>query len=137
MNLDTTENEFQRLVTSSSDRELAALMADPAQRPAILRRIFELWCAGVDPVQTAKVDALIRWQIGRPADTWDMHILHGACTAVPGPTPATPVVTITLGDVPFLRVIARQANGVHLLATRKMRISGSIPTAMRLDAWFP
>ncbi|MGW0247558.1 SCP2 sterol-binding domain-containing protein [Nocardia goodfellowii] len=91
----------------------------------------------VDSGKTRKVDALIRWQIGIRPDTWDMHIRHGVCTATPGPTPAAPAVTITLGDVSFLRLIARQASGVHLLATRKMRITGSIPTAMRLDTWFP
>ncbi|MEV0247647.1 SCP2 sterol-binding domain-containing protein [Nocardia sp. NPDC050712] len=137
MNIDTTEAEFQQLVTGSTDAELTAIMDDPAERPRILRRIFELWCGGIDSAKTRKVDALIRWQIGTAPDTWDMRIHHGACTATPGPTPATPVVTVTLGDVPFLRLIARQANGVHLLATRKMRITGSIPTAMRLDTWFP
>ncbi|MEU8900636.1 SCP2 sterol-binding domain-containing protein [Nocardia sp. NPDC048505] len=137
MNSDTTEAEFQQLVTSSSDRDLRRLMDDPEQRARILARIFEIWCAGVDSGKTAQVDVVIRWLIGGGPDAWDMHIRHGVCTAAPGPTPAEPVVTITLGDVPFLRLIARQANGVHLLATRRMRISGSIPTAMRLDAWFP
>lgn len=46
MNSDTTEAEFQHLVTSSSDDELLDIMTDPVERPRILRRIFEIWCAG-------------------------------------------------------------------------------------------
>ncbi|RJO79269.1 hypothetical protein D5S18_02750 [Nocardia panacis] len=136
MSPEITEAEFVSYVSAATDSELAALMADPDQRRTILDRIFELWCAGIDTNKTRKVEAIIRWIIGTPPDTWDMHICRGACTAIHGPGGLRADTTITVDDVAFLRVITRQAGGLQLLATGRMIVKGSMSTALRMDGWF-
>ncbi|QIS09574.1 SCP2 sterol-binding domain-containing protein [Nocardia arthritidis] len=136
MSPETTEAEFVEFVAKASDDELTELMVDPAQRQAILERIFELWCASVNVRKTKRVDSVLRWQIGAAPDIWDMHVSHGTCTATTGPAGLPPDVTVTIDDVSFLRVITRQASGLQLLATGRMGIRGSMSTALRMDGWF-
>ncbi|MGW4364373.1 SCP2 sterol-binding domain-containing protein [Nocardia takedensis] len=133
---ETTEDEFKQFVHAAGDADLEALMSDADLRPRLLARIFEIWSAGVLPKKTRRVDVVVRFRIGARPDVWDLAVVRGACTATAGETVARPEVTITVGDVAFLRLVARQANGVVLLASNKLHISGSIITAMKLDSWF-
>ncbi|MBF6130868.1 SCP2 sterol-binding domain-containing protein [Nocardia brasiliensis] len=133
---ETTEDEFKEFVRDSSDANLAALMNDEELRPQLVARIFEIWCAAVLEPKTEKTDATIHWQIGDEPDRWTMHVYRGTCTATPGRSEKRADVTFTLGDVAFLRLVAREVSGVQLLATGKLRLKGNMLTAMRIDSWF-
>jgi alkyl sulfatase BDS1-like metallo-beta-lactamase superfamily hydrolase len=133
---ETTEEEFKAYVRGASDTELAAVMSDGEVRPELLARIFAIWCDGVIPKKTRRVDTVVRWQIGEVPDVWDMHIRHGRCDAQGERTSARPAVTMTITDVAFLRMVARQSKGLVLVASGQLRIDGNMLTATRLDGWF-
>ncbi|MFD3510258.1 SCP2 sterol-binding domain-containing protein [Nocardia sp. NPDC058666] len=136
MTPEITEAQFRELVLRSTDTELVELLDEPVLRRMLFERIFELCCVSVDVAKTAKVDVVVRWAIGSGPDLWDMHVVGGTCAVVPGPSGQRPNVTLTMSDAVFLRLIARQSNGLHLLATGKVRVRGSKHTVMRMDSWF-
>ncbi|WP_067826839.1 SCP2 sterol-binding domain-containing protein [Nocardia inohanensis] len=128
--------EFNAIVARIDDRTLRTAMADPMTRAVVLGAVFAGMPQRVRGDKIDGVSAVIRWRIGDEPDCWTVLIDGGACAVRSGMTSRTPTVTLELGTVPFLRMIAGQTGGMALVLSGKLRIKGSLTIARHLEDWF-
>ncbi|TDC28038.1 SCP2 sterol-binding domain-containing protein [Streptomyces sp. 8K308] len=134
-----TPEDFAALVKQSSAKELDELMrGEPRQR--VLAEIFTRMARQFRPENAGSLTALIRWELtggaGEPTAVYDVTIADGTCAAVPGPTDATPRVTLALGDADFLRLVSGNASPVLMFMTRKLKATGDVALASGLARLF-
>lgn len=110
-------------------------MANPMTRAVVVGAVFAEMPHRARVDKIAGVDAVLYWRIGGDVD-WTVVIDHGSCTVRPGNDIEDSTVTLELGTVPFLRMIAGQTTGMALLLTGKLRLKGSLMVARHLEEWF-
>ncbi|MDT0317199.1 SCP2 sterol-binding domain-containing protein [Streptomyces sp. DSM 44918] len=134
-----TPEDFAALVKQSSATELDELMRGEL-RQRVLAEIFSRMTRQFRPESAGSLTALIRWELtggkGEPTAVYDVSVADGVCTATPGPTDATPRVTLALGDADFLRLVSGNASPVLMFMTRKLRATGDVALASGLARLF-
>lgn len=128
--------EFNEIVRRIDDRTLRTAMADPVTRAVVLGAVFAGMPQRVRGDRIDGVTATICWRIGAAPDCWTVVIDRGDCVVRPGMTGEIPTVTLELGTVAFLRMIAGQTGGMALVLSGKLRIKGSLVIARHLEDWF-
>lgn len=129
-------DEFARLVADHDDETLVATFRAIGS-DAALDRIFSDMEERVRPEKTAGVEATVQWYVMDGADRhpYELVITDGACTTRRGEA-EDPDTTLTLDLPHFARIAAGDASGVKLLLTRKLKASGDINLARRLEDLF-
>ena len=137
INVDTmTAEEFVELVKASSDEEVRISFRE-AGVEAALDRIFGMMTLYYRPERAGDVDAAVQWRI-RDEDIDHLYVVRftpEGCTAERG-TVESPTSTISTDLVRFARIVSGQANAVKLLLTRKLKASGDVMFAKRIDGFF-
>ena len=130
-----TPQQFAQLVHDADDDVVRATFraVDPTRA---LDRIFAIMQERYIPQGTSTV-ATIQWQITDEGEQYDYVVqLDGAeCLTRSGVAPR-PTTTLKTDLARFARLAAGQANGVKLLMTRKLRASGDVNLARKLQAMF-
>ena len=129
-------SEFNEIVRSIDDETLASAMADPMSRTVVLHAVFDEMPRRLIGDRVEGVDSVVCWRIGEPADMWTVVVANSRCTVHQGNPGLDPAVTLELGMVPFLRMIAGQMGGMALLVTGNLRIKGNMMTARKMEKWF-
>ena len=124
---------FARLVHDSNDDVVRATFR-ALGTAAALDRIFAIMqerYVGKD------ANAVVQWQITDAGDQYDYVVeLDGpTCTTRAG-IAGTATTTLKTDLARFARLAAGQANGVKLLMTRKLRASGDVNFARKLQGLF-
>jgi alkyl sulfatase BDS1-like metallo-beta-lactamase superfamily hydrolase len=131
-----TAEEFVALVKASSDDEVRSLFRT-AGTAAALDRIFGMMTLYFRPERAGDVDAAVQWRI-RGEDVDHLYVVRftpEGCTSERG-TVESPTATISTDLVRFARIVSGQANAVKLLLTRKLKASGDVMFAKRIDSFF-
>jgi hypothetical protein len=130
-------SDYIPLTTQLSDAELDARIAEDRSR--ILGAIFARMPDYFDPAAAGDVDAIVEWRIlGRPEgghDTFHMVIRERLCSVSEGSHP-NPSVTISLGPVPFVRVVTGQENPIRLFTFGKLSVKGNLVLAAKVSKFF-
>ncbi len=128
---------FARSVAQTKDEHLAEGLRGPLRDEVfgeIFRRMEEHYEGGDG------TDALVRFRIGgRPDgeyDRYDVTIADGTCSVSREPSDRRPRLTITVGDVEFLKLATGNANGPELFLRRKLKLKGDLPFAASLPGLF-
>lgn len=131
-----TAGEFVALVKSSSDAEIRASFEQAGTAKA-LDRIFSMMSDYYRPERAAGVEAAVQWKIKAGGEIHDyvIRLTSTACKAERG-TVDRPTTTVSTDVARFARIVAGQANAVKLLMTRKLKASGDVMFARRIDGFF-
>ena len=131
-----TAEEFVALVKASSDDEVRASFR-AAGTAAALDRIFGMMTLYYRPERACDVDAAVQWRINDEGvdHLFVVRFNTEGCTAERG-TVESPTSTISTDLARFARIVAGQANAVKLLLTRKLKASGDVMFAKRIDGFF-
>ncbi|TDC73796.1 SCP2 sterol-binding domain-containing protein [Streptomyces hainanensis] len=136
---DVTPDDFAALVKQSSAAQLDELMRGEL-RQRVLAEIFSRMGRQFRPDNAGSLRAVIRWEVtgraGEPLAVYDATIADGTCRVTPGPTDATPRVTLALSDADFLRLVSGNASPVLMFMTRKLKATGDIALASGLARLF-
>lgn len=128
--------EFAQLVADHDDKTLEATFRDVGTDKA-LNRIFDDMESHVRPEKIEGVEATVQWYVtdGGERHPYVVELSDGTCTTRRGEADhADTKLTI---DLPrFARVAAGQASGVKLLLTGKLKASGDINLARKLESFF-
>jgi len=129
---------FAALVRGASRDDLAQSMAGP-NREVILREIFGRFPTQFRPDRAGNTDAVIHWRVGGRADggtdTFEVVIAKGSCTVSPEPA-GDPSLTVTLGGVEFLQLLAGASNPTTMFLTGRLKAKGDLSLAANLSNLF-
>jgi putative sterol carrier protein len=128
--------ELARLVKRTPHATLTQAMRGEHRRQ-ILDSIFTSMPTIFRPDRAGSTSAVIHWQItGRPdgeIDRYQIAIGNGTCTSTPLPDPSgatlEPRLTITLGGVELLQLIAGTTNPAMMFMMGKIKAKGDISLA--------
>src|SRR5262245_40793502 len=130
--------QFAQAIKAAGKDELQAAMSG-GSRSAILDGVFRRFPSQFRPDRAGGMHAVIHWVIsGRPdggADTYEVVIADGTCTVSPAPE-HEPKLTVKLGGVDFLNLIAGNANPMMMFMTGKLKASGDLGLATNLEKIF-
>jgi hypothetical protein len=138
-----TPAEFARLVKRTPNTTLTQVMRGEQRRP-ILDSIFKTMPTLFRPERAGAARAVIHWNItGRPdgeADRYQLAIADRACTAVALPDPdgaeQPPRLTVTMGGVEFLQLIAGTTNPAMAFMMGKIKAKGDVSLAAGFANYF-
>jgi putative sterol carrier protein len=130
---------FARTIAAASDDQIREGLSGPIRERA-LEEIFRRMEEHFDAAKARDVDAVIHWRIGgRPDGGYDQYesvIRDGSCTVTRGGD-GDPRVAFQVDDpVDFLRLVTGNANGPMLFMTGKLKISGDMLFAARVQSFF-
>jgi len=97
------------------------------------REFFETLESRVDPAKTAGLDAAYRFDIDG-AGTWVVRVANGSVHVNEGGGDAD--TTISASEEQFLGLVRREQNPMTAFMTGKLRVSGDMQAAMKLQKLF-
>ncbi|MFB9234820.1 SCP2 sterol-binding domain-containing protein [Plantactinospora siamensis] len=130
--------EFAQLVKSTPDAKIAEVMSGDA-RGKVLNEVFTRMPSLFRADRAGSTNAVIHWNItGRPdggTDTYEVAIENGACTVTETPQ-RDPKLSLTMGPVEFLKIVAGAANPVMMFMTGKLKAKGDLGLAANIANLF-
>jgi hypothetical protein len=130
--------QFAQIVKSTPDSKLQELMSSDL-RGKVLDEVFGRMPALFRPDRAGSTNAVIHWNVtGRPdggTDTYEVVIENGTCTLSPSPD-RDPKLTLTMGPVEFLKVVAGAGNPVMMFMTGKLKAKGDLGLAANIANLF-
>lgn len=131
-----TPEQFAKMVAGASDKEIESTIAKVGVRPT-LDRIFAGFEERFRPDRAEGVQAIVQWRIKADGEEhpYAVRIADGKCVA--GREEADdPTTTMSIKLVPFVKLVTGQADGMRLLMTRKLKVSGDLMFAQRMQGFF-
>jgi putative sterol carrier protein len=129
---------FARWVAGSPPERLERVMGGPLRR-VLLNGIFRAMPAQFRGGEADDLEAVVHWKIrGRRdggVDHYEVVIAGGRCRTARRPK-LEPALTMEIDAVPFLRLSAGAVQGPELFMTGKLRMSGDVRVAMRVEKLF-
>lgn len=131
-----TPEQFAQLVAGATDDQIAEGIRTVGTERA-LERIFANFPGRFQPEKAQGVEAVIQWIV---TDQGEEHpffisIKGGSATSGSGRADA-PKVTLTVGLVPFAKLVTGQANGMQMFLTGKLKVVGDLMFAPRIMTFF-
>lgn len=130
-----TKEEFQQWVKGKSDEELLAGVQ--GQEDAFLDGIFDAMKMSFDPVVASGQKAVIQYDVNTPVGvkSYQLKVENDSCTVMKeGLEKARVTLVMKLTD--FLRMMARELNGMQAYMTGKLKVSGDMMFSQNLSKWF-
>ena len=133
-----TPTVFARLVKRSSDDEIRLLMGTDL-RHLVLDRIMTGMVDSFRPERARGVEAVVHWKVlDRPDGGYDHYeqvVSDGTCTATNDPR-HDPDVQLKANPVDFAKIICGFANTKLAVAHGKLKVSGDLNLARKVETWF-
>ena len=128
--------DFAALVANAEDEQIADVVHAVGTKD-VLDRIFEGMEERFLPEKAQGVDAKVQFVITDEGTEYPygVEFANGTCKTEAGTIDA-PKVTITVGVVPFAKMIGGQAEGTQLFMRGQLRAQGDLMFATRLMTFF-
>lgn len=102
-----------------------------------VKEVFDKMPAVFNANAAQGLDAIFQYDItGENGGSWNVVIKDGACQVSEG-VHASPSVTLTMSDDTWLGIVNKQTNGMQAFMTGKLKASGNIMLAQRIEQLFP
>ena len=99
--------------------------------------IFEQMPSVFNPAAAAGMNKTFQWNItGDEAGVWAFMINNGQGEVIPGGV-EKPDVTFTISDKDWLAITEGKLDGMNAFMTGKLKVSGDMMLAMKLQNLFP
>jgi SCP-2 sterol transfer family protein len=126
------------MLREAREEDLRSVMTGP-ERDAILGEIFRQMPSRVRAERAANVTGALHWRVGGRADgaedLYEVAFVDGACSVGRQPT-QPPRATMTIDAVSFIKLIVQGTSPAKLVLTRRLRVRGDVPFAMRSEHLF-
>ncbi len=89
------------------------------------------------PEEAKGVNATFVYELdGAGGGTWTVRVTDGKVTVEPGGVPE-PTVTYKISADNYVKLANGELNGAKAFLTRKLKVSGSIPMAQKMNKFLP
>ncbi|WP_067815931.1 SCP2 sterol-binding domain-containing protein [Actinomadura kijaniata] len=133
-----TPGELRQLLNAEGvdDKVIEQFVAGIGVDP-VLDRIFGLMGTRLVPGKAGGDGGVVQWEIKTPEDgrTYQLVIADGRAKGRRG-APDKPRVTLRMSLPNLLRLCAGELNGVTAVMTGKIKISGDMMFAAKMQSWF-
>jgi putative sterol carrier protein len=103
---------------------------------ADVKEVFSMMPEAFNAAAAQGLDAIFQLDItGEGGGTWNVVIKDGACQVNEG-THESPNVTLTMSAETWLGIVNRDLNGMHAFLSGKLKASGNIMLAQRIQQLF-
>lgn len=130
--------QFAAAIKATPDHQLAEGMAGDF-RGQVLDEIFRRMQEHYDPKRSKKLDLVVHFELtGSPtgqSDLFQVVLRNDQCVAGREAT-EDPKLKLTLDAVDFLKLATRNAVGMNLYISGKLKIDGNLILATRLEGLF-
>jgi putative sterol carrier protein len=130
--------QFAQLVKSTPDAKIAEVMQSDL-RGKILGEVFGRMPSLFRADRAGSTNAVIHWNItDRPdggTDTYEVVVENGACTTS-DKAERDPKLSLTMGPVDFMKIVAGAANPVMMFMTGKLKAKGDLGLAANIGNLF-
>ena len=107
------------------------------RRIASCQEYFETVQERFQPEHAAGVDATFVYELeGAGGGTWTVRVKDAKLSVEPG-TIGTPTVTFKMKASDYVDLVNGDLNGAKAFLTRKLKVSGSIPMAQKMNKFLP
>jgi putative sterol carrier protein len=107
------------------------------RRIASCTEFFETIQERFQPDNAAGVDASFVFELeGNAGGTWTVRVKDKALTVETGAAPS-PTVTYKMKASDYVDLVNGDLNGAKAFLTRKLKVSGSIPMAQKMNKFLP
>src|SRR6266699_4207059 len=98
---------------------------------------FEAMLSVMNPAAAAGLNKTFQWNItGDEAGKWAFRVANGAGEVIPGGV-EKPDVTFTVSDKDWIAVTEGKLDAMNAFMTGKLRVTGDMMLAMKLQQLFP
>ena len=102
-----------------------------------IAELFEQMPSVFNPAAAAGMNKIFQWNItGDEAGVWAFKINNGQGEVIPGGV-EKPDVTFTISDKDWLAITEGKLDGMNAFMTGKLKVSGDMMLAMKLQNLFP
>jgi putative sterol carrier protein len=102
-----------------------------------VKEVFEKMPQVFNSASAAGVNTIFQFHItGGEAGDWNVVVKEGTCQVSEG-VHASPNVTLTIADQDWLALCNGTLNGMTAFMTGKLKVSGDIMAAQRIQSLFP
>ena len=102
-----------------------------------IAELFEQMPSVYNPAAAAGMNKTFQWNItGDEAGVWAVKITNGQGEVIPGGV-EKPDVTFTISDKDWLAITEGKLDGMNAFMTGKLKVSGDMMLAMKLQSLFP
>lgn len=102
-----------------------------------VKEVFEKMPQVFDPAAAAGVNEVFQFHVTGPqGGDWNVTVKDQTCTVAEG-VHASPTVTLSMADVDWLGIVNGTLNGMTAFMTGKLKATGNIMAAQRIQAMFP
>jgi len=102
-----------------------------------IAELFEQMPSVFNPAAAAGMNKTFQWNItGDEAGVWAFKINNGQGEVIPGGV-EKPDVTFTISDKDWLAITEGKLDGMNAFMTGKLKVSGDMILAMKLQNLFP
>ena len=102
-----------------------------------IAELFEQMPSVYNPAAAAGMNKTFQWNItGDEAGVWAFKITNGQGEVIPGGV-EKPDVTFTISDKDWLAITEGKLDGMNAFMTGKLKVSGDMMLAMKLQILFP
>jgi len=132
----TTPEDLAILIKGLSDEEISQGVS-AAGVEDVLQRIFATMQSMFRPDRAEGQDGVVQWEVDDGASTHVYHVTTdaGTCRTAAGPADA-PKATLSFTLANFVRFMAGEMNGIQAFMTGKVKISGDVMYAQRMEGFF-
>lgn len=103
---------------------------------ADVKEVFSMMPEAFNAAAAQGLNAIFQLDItGEGGGTWNVVIENGACQINEG-THESPSVTLTMSTQTWLGIVNRELNGMHAFLSGKLKASGDIMLAQRIEQLF-
>ncbi len=98
---------------------------------------FEAMKGLFNPSAAAGLNKTIQWNIsGEEAGKWAVKVANQTCEVIPGGV-EKPDLTLSMSDKDWLAIASGQLNAMQAFTTGKVKATGDLSLAMRINTLFP
>ncbi|WP_243790476.1 SCP2 sterol-binding domain-containing protein [Saccharopolyspora gloriosae] len=136
---DLQPEQFAKLISRASAKQVEAVMARPELRVHVLDEVFRRMSEHYKSDKARSTEAVVRWRIGTDEqDTvrYESVLSGGTCTVNKEPQHDDPRVTIMITPVEFLKLVSGNASAPVQFMTGKLKVAGDVGFAAGLTKLF-
>lgn len=101
------------------------------------KEVFDNICERFQPSKAGTDSAMFRFDLsGEMGGQFWAHIMGGTCAAGEGVPPTPADITIIAAGEDFIRLVNQQLQPMIALMQGKIKVQGSMGTALKMISWF-
>lgn len=124
-----------KAIAGKTDDEINALLS--GRCASVVQQVSQGMKTYFEPRKVGRVNTIIQYDVKTPDGvmTFQMRVVDGQCDIEDG-TPLEPRVKLGISLPDFLRLVSGKLHGLQAFMTGRLRVTGDVLLASKIEGWF-